>query len=109
MGIDHTAHGKARHPWLTGTASWFYVAATKHILGIQTTYKGLVIDPCIPSDWKNFEVTRKWRDAIYNIKINNTSGAQKGIKSINLNGKPVSNPIPIQGTGSINNIVVEMG
>ncbi len=59
MGKDHTAYGRARHPWLTGTASWFYQAATKHILGIQTTYDGILIDPCIPAEWNGFEVTRK--------------------------------------------------
>jgi len=109
MGKDHTEHGRARHPWLTGTASWFYIAATKHILGIQTTYQGLEIDPCIPEEWDKFEVCRKWRNAIYNIEINNPSGVQKGIKSIKLNGKLVSNPIPIQRVGSINNVEVEMG
>ncbi len=29
MGRDHTAHGRARHPWLTGTAGWMYTAATR--------------------------------------------------------------------------------
>ena len=29
MGRDHTAHGRARHPWLTGTAGWAYTAATR--------------------------------------------------------------------------------
>jgi len=109
MGKDHTAHGRARHPWLTGTASWFYIAATKHILGINTTYEGLTINPCISSDWDGFEVTRKWREAIYNIKVINNNGVEKGIKSIQLNGQNTSNPIPVQEPGSVNEVVVEMG
>ena len=43
VGRDHPAHGRARHPWLTGTAGWCYTAATKHILGIRPSYRGLVI------------------------------------------------------------------
>ncbi|MCB0730391.1 MAG: N,N'-diacetylchitobiose phosphorylase, partial [Ignavibacteriae bacterium] len=109
MGKDHTAHGRARHPWLTGTASWFYTAATKHILGIQPTYDGLIIDPCIPSDWKEFEVTREWRGAKYLITVENLNGVEKGISSITLNGKEVSNPIPIQENGTVNQIKVIMG
>jgi N,N'-diacetylchitobiose phosphorylase len=109
MGKYHTAFGRARHPWLTGTASWSYTAATKHILGIQTTYNGLLIDPCIASDWDKFEVTRKWRGAIYNVKVINPDGVEKGIKSIQLNGKNISNPIPIQKAGSVNEIEVIMG
>lgn len=109
MGKDHSAHGRARHPWLTGTASWFYQAATKHILGIQTTYQGLVIDPCVPSDWDGFEVTRKWRGATYNIKVSNPNCVEKGVKEIKLNGIIVENPIPVQENGSVNEVSVTMG
>ena len=109
MGKDHTAHGRARHPWLTGTASWFYIAVTKHILGIQPTYKGLYIDPCIPAEWKDFRVTRTWRGAVYTIHVNNPAGVEKGIKSIQLNGRISSNPVPAQKPGSVNEIEVIMG
>jgi len=51
MGRDHTAFGRARHPWLTGTAGWMYTAATRYILGIQIEFEGLVVDPCIPAEW----------------------------------------------------------
>jgi len=109
MGKDHTAHGRARHPWLTGTAAWFYTAVTKYILGIQPTYKGLEIDPCIPSDWTEFEVSRKWRGAIYNIKVKNPNGIEKGIKTILLNGKKIEGVIPIQSAGSKNEVEVVLG
>lgn len=108
MGKDHTAHGRARHPWLTGTASWFYIAATKHILGIKPTYNGLVIDPCIPSEWKEFEVTRIWRGATYIIKVLNPDGAEKGIKSLELDGKVIDGSIPIMEKGQSVNILVTM-
>ena len=109
MGKDHTAFGRARHPWLTGTASWFYTAVTKYILGIRPTYKGLLIDPCIPSEWEGFEVTRKWRNAVYKIIVKNPSKVEKGIKSLKLNGKPVEEIVPIQPEGSNNVIEVLMG
>ncbi len=109
MGKDHTAFGRARHPWLTGTASWMYIAATKYILGIQTTYQGLKIDPCIPSDWSEFEVKRKWRGAVYNIKVKNPEGIEKGVKCIRVNGEDIEGIIPIQSRGSINEVEVVMG
>ena len=109
MGKDHTAHGRARHPWLTGTAAWFYTAVTKYILGIRPTYKGLEIDPCIPSDWNEFEVVRKWRGATYIIKISNPEGIEKGVKSILLNGVKITGLIPIQEKGGINQVEVIMG
>ncbi|HSR16618.1 MAG TPA: glycosyl hydrolase family 65 protein, partial [Ignavibacteriaceae bacterium] len=109
MGKDHTAHGRARHPWLTGTASWFYTAATKYMLGIQPAYEGLKIDPCIPSGWKKFEVKRKWRGAVYNVKVKNPDSIEKGVKSISLNGNLIENCIPIQEAGSENEVEVIMG
>jgi N,N'-diacetylchitobiose phosphorylase len=109
MGKDHTAYGRARHPWLTGTASWFYTAATKYILGIQPTFNGLCIDPCVPPEWNEFKVERNWRGAQYNIFVQNPDGIEKGIKSITINGEITKNPIPIQPKGSVNEIEVIMG
>jgi len=108
-GKDHAAHGRARHPWLTGTAAWFYTAATKYILGIRTTNDGLMIDPCIPSDWNEFSVKRKWRGASYHISVKNPDGIEKGVKSITINGKRIVGVIPIQAKGSVNDVQVVMG
>ncbi len=109
MGRDHTAFGRARHPWLTGSAGWMYHAVTHWILGVRPCYTGLIIDPVIPASWREFEVTRRWRQATYQIKINNPKGVQKGVKSIILNGNTVENPIPPQLEKSINQIIVELG
>ncbi len=109
MGHDHTAFGRARHPWLTGSAGWFYTAATRWILGIRLSFDGLIVDPCIPGDWEGFEVVRKWRGATFCIKVENPQGVQKGVQSITLDGKPVEPPIPPQAPGSVHDIVVIMG
>jgi N,N'-diacetylchitobiose phosphorylase len=109
VGKDHTAFGRARHPWLTGSGGWFYTAVTKYILGIRPTYEGLVINPCIPSDWKYFTVTRKWRGATYNINVKNPNGVEKGVKFIIVNGNPIEGAIPIQKAGTTNKIEVVMG
>lgn len=109
MGRDHTAYGRARHPWLTGSGGWNYTAATKWILGIRPTYTGLAVDPCIPGEWKEFEVVRQWRGATYRIKVRNPAGVQKGVKSITLDGKPIAGPIPPLPRGSEAAVTVIMG
>lgn len=109
VGKDHTAFGRARHPWLTGTSGWAYTATTKWILGIRPQYDGLVIDPCIPSEWDEFEVKRKWRGATYNIKVKNPDNVEKGIKSVKLNGERINGSIPCQPYGSTNMVEVVMG
>lgn len=109
MGRDHTAFGRARHPWLTGSAGWMYHAVTHWILGIRPGYDGLTIDPCIPSEWKEFEVIRQWRGATYHIHVNNPKGVEKGVKSLTLNGCTMQGAVPVQPAGSVNEVVVEMG
>ena len=109
MGKDHTAHGRGRHPWLTGSGGWAYFAATHWMLGIRPEYTGLTIDPCIPADWAGFDVVRKWRGATYRITVKNPGGVQKGVKSVLLDGKCASLPIPVQEAGSIHDVVVTMG
>jgi cellobiose phosphorylase len=107
-GKDAFKPGEAKNSWLTGTAAWNYYAITQFILGIQPTYKGLEINPCIPKNWKSYQVTRKFRGATYHIHVQN-SGATKGIKSLTVNNKEVQeNIVPIQPEGSINIVEVIM-
>jgi N,N'-diacetylchitobiose phosphorylase len=109
MGRDHTAFGRARHPWLTGSAGWFYTAATRWMLGVRLTFKGLVIDPCIPSDWKEFCVVRRWRGATFNITVTNPNGVEKGVKTVEMDGELVQGPLPPQRPDSIHEVLVVMG
>ena len=109
MGREHTSFGRARHPWLTGSAGWAYAAATRWMLGVRMSFDGMIIDPCIPGDWKEFEITRKWRGARFDIYISNPDGVQKGVKSVTLNGERVTGAIPPQAADSLNKIVVIMG
>ncbi|CEO40328.1 GH36-type glycosyl hydrolase domain-containing protein [Photobacterium kishitanii] len=109
MGRDHQDHGRANHPWLTGTSGWAYFAVTNFILGVQTGFDGLTINPCIPTEWPGFEVTREWRGATYNINVTNPDHVSKGIKSIMLNGQPVDGAIAPQAEGSVNTVTVVMG
>ena len=110
MGKNHTHHGQARHPWLTGSAGWFYLASRKYILGIKPQYDCLVIDPCIPDYWKKLSVKTTFRDARYKITILNPKGVCKGVVSIRLNGKVLDgNSIPIQKAGTSNKVEVVLG
>jgi N,N'-diacetylchitobiose phosphorylase len=109
MGKDHTAHGRGRHPWLTGSGGWAYYAATHWMLGIRPGYHELIVDPCIPSTWTGFSVARKWRGAAYTITVENPSHVERGVVSVTLNGKKIGLTIPPQPAGSVNNVVVVMG
>ncbi len=108
VGRDHTAFGRARHPFMTGSSGWAYFAATQYILGIRPDFDQLIIDPCIPADWRDFSAVRKWRGATYYIHVANPWGAEKGVALIMLNGQQVDK-IPVMRPGSVNHIDIVMG
>jgi cellobiose phosphorylase len=102
-------YGASRLPWLSGTASWAYFTAAQYILGVQPDYKGLKIDPCIPSDWKEIKISRRFRKKNFNILIRNESGIEKGVKSLSINGNLVEgNIIPLEQMKENNEVIVIM-
>jgi cellobiose phosphorylase len=64
---EHKHYGRGRTSWLTGTASYTYVAGTQWILGIRPTFAGLRISPVIPEKWKGFTAVRAFRGSTYRI------------------------------------------
>jgi len=101
--------GAGRVSWLSGSAVWNYVAMSTAILGVQPDYKGLRINPCIPSDWPGFRVTRKFRGATYRIEVRNPDGRQKGIRSLTVDGQAVEgNLIPIAPRGAVVEVLAEL-
>lgn len=102
-------YGASRLPWLSGSASWACYTVTQYILGVQPDYFGLKIDPCIPSDWKELRITRRFRKKNFDITIKNENGVQKGVKKIIINGKEIEgNLIPLELMKDDNEVLVVM-
>lgn len=110
-GKEHPYHfGRARNSWLTGTASWSFVAVTQYILGIRADYDGLVVDPCIPSEWEGFKVCRVFRGKICNISVANPRRVNCGVVELTVNGKKVKgNMIPFDVMEEENQVEVVLG
>ena len=99
MGRDHSAFGRARHPFMTGSAGWAYYAATHYMLGIRPGFDGLEVDPCIPAAWDGFEATRLWRGATYQIRVENPEHVQHGVAALYVDGAPAGR-IPLFDHGA---------
>lgn len=108
VGRDHTAFGRARHPFMTGSGGWAYFSATRYMLGIRPDFEHLTIDPCIPADWKEFSAVRRWRGAEYDIHVENPDGVMKGVQELYLDGEKVER-IPVMAQGSRHDVRVVMG
>ncbi len=86
FGPESDRFGLANVSWLTGTAAWMYVVATQYLIGVRPVFEGLAIDPCIPSEWKGYQVERACRGCRYRITVENGSGCCKGVKGVLVDG-----------------------
>ncbi len=109
-GPDSAREGEAKNSWLTGTAAWCYVAVTHHILGVRPEFDGLRVDPCVPAAWEGFTVERRWRGATYCIEVRNPDGVCKGVRSVEVDGRPIEGSLlPVFADGAVHAVSVRMG
>ncbi|MEA3328648.1 MAG: glycosyl transferase [Candidatus Omnitrophota bacterium] len=102
--------GRAKNSWLTGSATWNFIAVTWYILGIRPEYRGLRISPCIPGHWPGFRISRRFRKIIYKIEVLNPQRVSRGVKSITVDGKKIEGDIlPFFKPGSTHRVKVIMG
>ncbi|HLT90869.1 MAG TPA: glycosyl hydrolase family 65 protein [Woeseiaceae bacterium] len=109
-GKEAVKPGEGKNSWLTGTAAWNFHAITEHILGIKPDYDGLRIDPCIPADWREYRVTRKFRGATFEIRVRNPEGVHKGLRLLTVDGASVAgNLVPPGKPGAVHRVEALLG
>ena len=109
-GRDAPSFGEAKNSWLTGTAAWTFLSVSQAILGVQPTLDGLKIDPCLPAFLRRFTVSRRYRGALYEITVENPEGAEKGVRSVTVDGREIAGSVlPVQPQGARVSVVVRMG
>ncbi|MBO6092552.1 MAG: glycosyl transferase, partial [Oscillospiraceae bacterium] len=69
------------------------LSITQAILGIVPTLDGLKVDPCLPPHMKGYTVIRRYRGATYRIIVDNSAGAQYGVKEVLVNGKAITGQV----------------
>ena len=60
-------YGTARNSWLTGTASWTFLAVSQHILGIRPHLDGLEVNPVLSKEIDDVKIKRVFRNQLYEI------------------------------------------
>ncbi|HOF88912.1 MAG TPA: hypothetical protein PLZ36_12550 [Armatimonadota bacterium] len=80
VGPVNELFGAGGISWLTGTASWMYVAATQYLLGIRPTLDGLSVRPCLPASLPLVRVRRRFRGCQYDITIENSGSGRHALE-----------------------------
>jgi cellobiose phosphorylase len=109
-GKDASRFGEAKNSWLTGTASWNFIAISQYILGIKPEFDGLKVDPCIPKAWDGYTVTREYRGDTYKITVKNPNHVSSGVAKVTVDNKEISgNILPLFGDGKLHEVEVILG
>lgn len=99
--------GRGGWTWYTGSSSWYYKAGIEFILGLKIKNGVMSIEPCIPKDWKEYNIKYKWKNSFYNIVVKNPNGKNSGVEEVLLNGEKVENAIRLQDNG-VYNVEIKM-
>ena len=81
--------GRGGWTWYTGAAGWLYRLGLEWILGFQKRGTSLRIDPCIPKEWKRFEIAYRHGGTLYRITVENPKGVCRGVARVTLDGTPL--------------------
>ncbi len=83
---EKTHEGQGGWSWYTGSSSWYYRAGLESILGFQLRANKLKLKPCIPKNWKEYEILYSYGKSSYSIEVRNPLGLNVGNISFELDG-----------------------
>ena len=101
--------GRGGWTWYTGSSSWFYKAGIEFILGMKISNGIMTFSPCVPKEWKEYQIQYRWKESIYNIKVKNPNGKnsfEEEKSKILLNGNVSKNYFKLDDGRNIYNIEV---
>jgi cyclic beta-1,2-glucan synthetase len=101
--------GRGGWTWYTGSAGWMYQLIIDSFIGLKREADTLKFTPCIPAEWKNFEVNYNFANRNYHIKfIQSASEFEKPMK-IFLDEMLLENGIiPLINDGKAHEVKIEL-
>ncbi len=87
-GPDSPHCGRAGWTWYTGSAGWLFTIGLGAICGVQATYDGLRLAPCLPPHWDRVRIHRNFRGCRYDIRIRRAGKGESA--SVTVDGAAVS-------------------
>jgi cellobiose phosphorylase len=61
--------GRGGWTWYTGSAGWMVRFTLESLLGLRREADKLYFFPCVPADWKSFDVHYRYRETVYHITV----------------------------------------
>ncbi|CDF58408.1 Cyclic beta-1,2-glucan synthase [Thermobrachium celere DSM 8682] len=101
--------GRGGWTWYTGSSGWMYKVGLEGILGFNKLHDRIIINPCIPKTWPEYDMVYTLNETVYNIKVINKNSKCTGVEKIELDGNILNqNYIPVLNDKKTHNITVYM-
>jgi cellobiose phosphorylase len=106
--------GRGGWSWYTGASGWMYRIGIENILGLKKVKdKGYIVNPCVPKDWKEFEIKITNEKEAYNIRVirsSDDSDHREGMVKDNtvkvvINSKVIEDSIIPRNAGKLDVVV----
>ena len=68
-GPGHPRFGQNFFSWFTGNGAWLMRIGYDYLLGVRPDFQGLRLQPCVPPDWPEYRVVRRFRGCEYHIRF----------------------------------------
>jgi cyclic beta-1,2-glucan synthetase len=102
--------GRGGWTWYTGSAAWTWRLGVEAILGLRFKEGQLVIDPCLPDDWKFFEAHVKGPAGSLCVRVENPEGVSKGPLEVTVDNAPLEgSAITFPTDGRLHQVLVRIG
>jgi cyclic beta-1,2-glucan synthetase len=96
--------------WYTGAAAWMYRAWVEEVLGLKVRGDRMQLNPVIPGWWEGFSLRYRHGEAIYEIRVENPEGCERGVSWVEMDGQRVRDGvIPLERDLVKHRILVHMG
>ncbi|HET9589898.1 MAG TPA: glucoamylase family protein [Anaerolineales bacterium] len=108
---SHRAHlGHGGWTWYTGSASWMTRLVVEKVLGLRREGNTLRIEPCIPADWREYEIRYRFGRTIYHLRVENSPGAEIDAAKMTMDGKTLkAREIALEDDSREHNVLITLG
>jgi cyclic beta-1,2-glucan synthetase len=101
--------GRAGWTWYTGSAGWMYQLIIDSFIGLKREGDTLKFTPCIPEEWKTFELNYRFVDTSYHISFVQSATKEKRSITISLDGNNLENDIiPLVNDSKTHEVHIEL-
>ena len=84
--------------------------AVEAILGVRVRGAALQFEPCIPTRWPGYEVTYRRGSTTYHVRVDNSAGTGRGVRSVTEDGQQASGgTVPLRDDGRTHEVPVVPG